>query len=418
MTNPAAQLADAQFALAKRHGFSSWRALKAHVDSLTIDGRVLAAARNGDVHSLATLLGMHPEKLHLRAKPYDWTLLHEAARRGHIDVVDLLLERGLDVNARESGDNTTAMHWAAAGGHIEVVRRLADAGGDVVGRGDDHALEVIGWATCWDGCDDDVHRAIADFLLGRGARHHIFSAIAMDLADEVRRIVADDPAMLNRRLSRNEDHRMPLHYAVLKQRPAMVALLLELGADPLAVDGSGQPAAIYAASPGADRPVMEKIRTMLEDELVSAARGHRPPRVALLDLAAVLALGDWETASRLVREVPGLIAPGGPAVGALHLMAKRNDVAAVRWLLDHGADPNARWAHWDAEVTPLHLAAAQGHEDVVRLLLGTGADPRVRDSKHDSDAIGWADHFGRPDVARILKAHAARKERPPRGGGP
>ena len=356
------------------------------------------------------LLDKHPEKLHLRTKPYDWTLLHEAASRGRLEVVDLLLERGLDVNARESGDNTYAMHWAAAAGNLEMVRRLADAGGDVVGRGDDHDLEVIGWATCWDGCDDDAHRKVVEFLLAHGARHHIFSAIAMNLADEVRRTVADHPAVLNRRMSRNEDHRMPLHFAVLKQRPAMVALLLELGADPLAVDGSGQSAVIYATSSEADRPVLEKIRSMLMGELASAARGRRSPRVGLLDLVAVGALGDWETASLLVREIPGLIAPGGAAVGALHLMAKRNDVAAVRWLLDHGADANSRWAHWDAEVTPLHLAAAQGHVDVVRLLLERGADPRIRDSKHDGDAIGWAEHFGQPLVARILKAHATETE--------
>jgi ankyrin repeat protein len=99
-----------------------------------------------------------------------------------------------------------------------------------------------------------------------------------------------------------------------------------------------------------------------------------------------------------------LIEPRG---GALHLMAKRNDVAAVRWLLDHGADPNARWAHWDAEVTPLHLAASQGHAEIVRLLLAAGADPSIRDSKHDGDAIGWADHVHQSQIVQILKAHAA-----------
>ena len=102
---------------------------------------------------------------------------------------------------------------AAAAGHLDVVRRLADAGGDVTGHGDDHELEVIGWATCWDGCDDGAHRAVAEFLIGRGALHHIFSAIAMNLADEVRRIVAHDPAALNRRMSRNEDHQLPLHFS-------------------------------------------------------------------------------------------------------------------------------------------------------------------------------------------------------------
>ena len=333
-------------------------------------------------------------------------MLHIAAHNGHLAVVDLLLTRGLDVNTREKGDNTYAMHWAAAAGHLDVVRRLADAGGDVVGRADDHALEVIGWATGWDGCDDAAHRAIADFLVSRGARHHVFSAISLNLADEVRRIVADDPSVLNTRMTRNEDHRMPLHHAVQKNRPDMVALLVDLGADPLAVDGSGQPAAIYATAPHVDRRAMEKIRAMTSTELISAERGHRPPRGGMMDLLALLALGDWETAERILRENPALIdaAAGGQAAGALHLMAKRNDVAAVRWLLAHGADPNARWAHWDAEVTPLHLAAAQGHAATVRLLLDAGADVSIRDSKHDSDPIGWAEFFRQPEIVRMLKA--------------
>jgi ankyrin repeat protein len=322
-----------------------------------------------------------------------------------LQAVDLLLRRGLDVNTREKGDNTYAMHWAAAAGHLAVVRRLADAGGDVVGDGDDHQLEVIGWATCWEGCDDAAHHAIADFLVSRGARHHIYSAISMNLPDEVRRIVAADPSALNSRMSRNEDNRMPLHFAVQRNRPEMVALLLELGADPLAVDASGQPAASYATKPDTDRRAMEKIRALTSMELLSAERGNRQPSLGMTDLVAILSLGDWETASRLLAQNPGLIRPGGPAVGALHMMAKRNDLAAVKFLIAHGADPNAKSLHWDAEVTALHLAASQGHADMARLLLEAGADPRINDSKHDSDAIGWAEFFRHPEIAQMLKAH-------------
>jgi len=399
-SNPDAKLADAQFDLARQYGFSSWRALKAHIDSLTIDGQLFDAAKKGDVGALTTLLDHHPEKLYVRNQPYEHTLLHVAAFAGHLAAVELLLKRGLDVNAREKGDNTYPMHWAAAAGHLDVVRRLADAGGDVVGHGDDHALEVIGWTSCWDGGDDVAHRAVAEFLLSRGARHHIYSAISLNLADEVRRIVAADPSTLNSRMSRNENHQMPLHYAVQRNRPEMVSLLLDLGADPLAVDGAGMTAAAYATAPDMDRRVMEKIRALTSSELVSAARGNRPPRSGVMDLAAMVALGDWETAARLLNDNPKVIEPG-----VLHLMAKRNNVAAVKWLLDHGADPNARWAHWEAEVTPLHLAASQGHAESVHLLLNAGADPNIRDSRHDADAIGWAEFFGKPDIVQILKAH-------------
>ena len=113
---------------------------------------------------------------------------------GHLPVVDVLLRRGLDLNAREKGDNTYAMHWAAAAGRLDVVRRLADAGGDVVGHGDDHALEVIGWASCWDGCDDDAHRAVVDLLVSRGAQAQHLLGDRDESDAEVRRIVAEDPA--------------------------------------------------------------------------------------------------------------------------------------------------------------------------------------------------------------------------------
>ncbi len=78
-TKPDTQLAEAQFEIAKQYGFSSWRALKAHVDSLSVDGQLFDAARKGDVARLRTLLDEHPDRRFIRDKPYEWTLLHAAA---------------------------------------------------------------------------------------------------------------------------------------------------------------------------------------------------------------------------------------------------------------------------------------------------------------------------------------------------
>jgi ankyrin repeat protein len=401
--NPDAKLAEAQFEIAKQYGFSSWRALKEHLDSLTLDGQIIETARKGHAERLARLLDEHPDKLELKVPPYEASLLFPAAQSGDINAVELLLKRGLDVNYREKGDNTYAMHWVAAQGNLDMVRKLADAGGDVIGEGDDHAGGVIGWASCWEGCNDDKHRAVVDFLISRGARHHIFSAVAMNLPDDVRRIVSADPAALNQRQSRNENNRTPLHFAVAMNRAQMVDLLLELGADPLAVDGGGMPVAAYATDREIDLPVMRKIHEMTLGEMDSAARGRRPLNVGPMDLVAATALRDWDTASRLAAASPQLVDKGG----ALHLLSKRGDTTAVEWLLEHRANPNALWAHGDADVAPLHLAAAQGHAEVVRALLNAGADPKIRDSKHDGDALGWAEFFKKPEIVQLLRDRAA-----------
>jgi ankyrin repeat protein len=117
-----------------------------------------------------------------------------------------------------------------------------------------------------------------------------------------------------------------------------------------------------------------------------------------MDLLAAVALGDWAVAMRLVNDAPTLVDGG-----VLHIMAKRGDVHAVRWLLDHGASPNAIWSHWEANVTPMHLAAWLGHTAAVKLLLERGGDPRIRDSQFDGDVLGWAEHGQRADIVELLR---------------
>jgi hypothetical protein len=221
----------------------------------------------------------------------------------------------------------------------------------------------------------------------------------MDLADEVRRIVAADPAALNQRQSRNENHQTPLQFAVRMNRSAMVQLLSDLGADPLAVDDSGMPVAGYATTPDIDLPVMEKIAALTTAEFESATLGHRAPNLSVMDLLAAVALRAWDEAATILAVNPTLIAH----VGALHLLAKRGDAIGVQWLLEQGANADALWPHWDAEVTALHLAALSGATDVARVLIDAGANPRIHDSQHDSDALGWARFFNRAEMVRLLE---------------
>jgi uncharacterized glyoxalase superfamily protein PhnB len=233
---PGARLHQAQLAVARDYGFASWRALKERVDASSLDGRVVAATLAGDAGALAKLLADHPRKIAVTGSDWSRPLLHLAAERGHLDAVRLLLRRGFDVDTRDRYDKATALHWAAQEGHRDVVECLLAAGADVDGAGDAHEIGAIGWATCF----QHVRTEVAELLLAHGARPTIFSAVALGRADLVRELVAADPTLLrNRKMSRFEHHRGPLHLAVLKNRPDMVELLLALGADPRATDSRG-----------------------------------------------------------------------------------------------------------------------------------------------------------------------------------
>jgi uncharacterized glyoxalase superfamily protein PhnB len=243
-SDPAAKLHQAQLAVAQDYGFPSWRALKAQVDALSLDGQIFAAATQGRAGDLARLLDAHPQKLSLTGGQWKTPLLHLAASEGRLDCVDVILARGFDPNSRDRLDKASALHWAAQGGHIAVIDRLLSAGIDIDGDGDDHQIGVLGWATCF----KQVQREAAEHLLARGARPTIFSAVALDRADLVRRLVEDDRSQLAQRMSPFEQHRTPLHLAVLKKLPPMVSLLLELGADPSAKDDRGNTPLNYADS--------------------------------------------------------------------------------------------------------------------------------------------------------------------------
>jgi ankyrin repeat protein len=117
------------------------------------------------------------------------------------------------------------------------------------------------------------------------------------------------------------------------------------------------------------------------------------------------ATGDVETLRQLLQGDPSLARErlaGGTT--ALHGAVRHPD--AVRLLLEHGADPNARGVGDNA--TPLHFAAANGTLDTVRLLLDAGADVHGTGDVHNGDVIGWAAREGNEAVVNLLLERGAR----------
>ncbi len=77
------------------------------------------------------------------------------------------------------------------------------------------------------------------------------------------------------------------------------------------------------------------------------------------------------------------------------------DVAAVKALLDSGADVNAKFRYG---ATALFKAAERGHVEVVKLLLERGADITVKDTFYGATAMTWALDNDRVEVIGLLLA--------------
>uniref|UniRef100_A0A8D2CRN2 asparaginase n=1 Tax=Sciurus vulgaris TaxID=55149 RepID=A0A8D2CRN2_SCIVU len=88
-------------------------------------GLALAAAHSGDLEALHALERLG-SGLSLEG-PVGQTLLHMAAQRGHAGVVALLLQRGVDVNARDE-DGLSPLLLAVKGRHRGVIGLLRAAG--------------------------------------------------------------------------------------------------------------------------------------------------------------------------------------------------------------------------------------------------------------------------------------------------
>jgi ankyrin repeat protein/uncharacterized glyoxalase superfamily protein PhnB len=234
-TDGDAELHQAQLGVAREYGFASWRALKAHVDALSLDGQIIAATVAGDANALARLLDEHPAKITIIDDRWNRPLLHLAAERGHRACVEVLLACGFNVDRRDRPDHATALHWAAYAGRLDVAKRLIAAGADVDADDDLHELGVLGWATCF----QDVHSDVAELLLAEGAKPSIFAATALGRLDELRTLIERDRSLLARQMSKFEHYRTPLHLAVIKNEPRVVDLLLQLGADMRIKDSRG-----------------------------------------------------------------------------------------------------------------------------------------------------------------------------------
>ena len=183
-----------------------------------------------------------------------------------------------------------------------------------------------------------------------------------------------------------DEEKGPLEVAIVRRRPDLVALLVELGirvGHPCDPDYSPW---YYAAVAVRDTEIAAALLPAgLEREVYRAVESR--------DLDRLVELRD-----ALGPEV----GPAGRCRWAIHLACLLDEPAMAGWLLDLGADPEHELVQGSG-IRPLHYAAIAGSREACEVLLERGADPTARDHEHDGPPAGWAAHHDHEELATWLR---------------
>lgn len=287
--------------------------------------------------------------------------LHDAARTGNVvRAAVALLRNPTAVNAQEQRTKAyfpTAVHTAAYWNKVGALELLLARGGKTHypgrtgdnGEPDESPLQYAA---------KNNSREAAEALLRHGAPLDIFSAVALDKWDEVRRCFLLARGFgLHERLANAWSRRTwgsrqsLLNWAVDGGSYRMVELLLDNGADP--------------------NPYPEPRVVLTNTPLHVAVWARR------LDLAALL----LDRGARIDAQNADGYTPlhwavlHGDAAGVLFLLARgaRTDVP-IDWHCPRACDSNEPLTFF----TPLHTAAKHADPVMVALLLAYGANPNAR----------------------------------------
>jgi ankyrin repeat protein len=98
-------------------------------DDIDLEGWDLHHAAKENTVDIVQALIARGDDVDARAED-GWTPLHDAAWKNFLDVARLLIEHGAEVDARTE-NGRTPLHWAAVKNSLNVARLLLDGGADV-----------------------------------------------------------------------------------------------------------------------------------------------------------------------------------------------------------------------------------------------------------------------------------------------
>ncbi len=419
------------------------------------EGNAIAAGiRERSAERVRALLASRPHLVHA-ADDRSNQPIHWAAMTRQIDLIDELLARGADINARRK-DGARPIHlmngdynyrgwrdvpkdvtatpaevlnhlialgayvdiWTAAHtGNLERVRELLDEDPSLANRNSEYSSYYLGSGSALKNAAAGGHVEIIKLLLERGADpnlpeehiapqgHALYSAVYHGYY-EIARLLLEYGAHPNAEVESSAD---TLSRAIANSDQPMIDLLCSYGAarglNLLAYSGDVRTAAaIFAVNPAlAESP---------EALMSAAAQGHDPFVRLMLRYNPRLPEridGLWFGSGPKTRDFAELLFAHGMnpshrdwlGVTPLHEFARKGDVENAALYIAHGADLHAR----DEDIcsTPLAWAAKFGKMAMVELLLSHGAKPNLPDDPQWATPLTWATRRGHTDIADLLR---------------
>lgn len=277
------------------------------------------------------------------------TPLHVAAEVGDLELVNMLLKFGADVELLDD-EGKSALWYAASGGFDDLVKLFLDKGLDLNQR-------VVLMAAARGG-----HLSTARILVDRGANVNATAAgleitTALGWASEQGHTEMVQLLLSNGISTTLEDNQVSLRAAAMRGHAAIVGHLLDAGFD------------INAIMPCARGPSLEKGDVWWWTALQYATGFRRLSIVRLLiGRGADVNLqtdGDWRT--------------------PLQVACWNGDTGMVKFLLSSGADVNIRGGCFETALMAVcALADNRDHESIIHVLLQHGAHVNEKSSSMGS----------------------------------
>ena len=341
------------------------------------------------------------------------TCFMQAAGYGHTETVRYLLGvPKVDVNHVLCESHDTALHFAAMEGRAEVVQVLIDAGAHIEAKND------IGHSPLFEassGCEyrkiarEDEKLAIVKMLVKAGADVCVTNNVGFTCLIEALRFkhseivrylvglpevnvnyVNPEPGIQVTRTG-GQCFRTALHYAVLWSVPESVQVLIDAGADIEAKDEKGRRPLHYAC----EIEELASVQVLVEAGADVCATNDEG--------TTCLMLAAHSEHTETVRYLVGLPdvdvhAENDSCCTALHFAGIATDPEGAQLLIDAGADIEAKD---DQGLTPLHYACEDGKLAVVKMLIKAGADVCATDDKGTTCLMSASGH-GHTETVRYL----------------